>query len=138
MNEAKPAQPPAGQPASVATSPASPDELRADIKQTRAQLGETVEALARKTDVKARTQHQAVTAFQLWLRQARQLADRGSQQAGAAAGRLETAAARLLPPTASDPLRSRRAAQRAAAGAAVLTAVAGVITGWISLRNRRS
>jgi chromosome segregation ATPase len=31
-----------------------PAEIRADIAQTRAQLGETVEALAAKTDVKAR------------------------------------------------------------------------------------
>lgn len=30
-----------------------PAEIRADIEQTRAELGETVEALAAKTDVKA-------------------------------------------------------------------------------------
>jgi hypothetical protein len=30
------------------------EELRADIKQTRAELGETVQALAAKADVKAR------------------------------------------------------------------------------------
>ena len=30
-----------------------PDEIRADIEQTREELGETVEALAAKTDVKA-------------------------------------------------------------------------------------
>jgi ElaB/YqjD/DUF883 family membrane-anchored ribosome-binding protein len=32
----------------------SPDEIREDIEQTRHELGETVEALAAKTDVKAR------------------------------------------------------------------------------------
>lgn len=31
----------------------SPDEIRADIEETRAELGDTVEALAAKTDVKA-------------------------------------------------------------------------------------
>ncbi|WP_250008923.1 DUF3618 domain-containing protein [Actinoplanes sp. M2I2] len=34
------------------------DELRADIKQTRAELGETVQALAAKADVKARAKEQ--------------------------------------------------------------------------------
>ncbi|GAA4605369.1 dsDNA-specific endonuclease/ATPase MutS2 [Actinoplanes octamycinicus] len=33
-----------------------PDQLRAEIEQTRADLGETVEALAAKTDVKGRAQ----------------------------------------------------------------------------------
>jgi cobalamin biosynthesis Mg chelatase CobN len=34
------------------------DALRAEIKQTRAELGETVQALAAKTDVKARAKEQ--------------------------------------------------------------------------------
>jgi ElaB/YqjD/DUF883 family membrane-anchored ribosome-binding protein len=33
--------------------PKSPEEIRAQIEQTRQQLGDTVEALAEKTDVKA-------------------------------------------------------------------------------------
>jgi ElaB/YqjD/DUF883 family membrane-anchored ribosome-binding protein len=33
-----------------------PDEIRADIEQSREELGETVEALAAKTDVKAQAQ----------------------------------------------------------------------------------
>ncbi len=37
------------------SAPANADALRAEIAATRAQLGETVEALAMKTDVKART-----------------------------------------------------------------------------------
>jgi len=32
----------------------SPEEIRSDIEQTREELGDTVEALAAKTDVKAR------------------------------------------------------------------------------------
>jgi Protein of unknown function (DUF3618) len=35
-------------------TPDSPEELRADIEQTRQDLGDTVAALAEKTDVKAR------------------------------------------------------------------------------------
>ncbi|MFI7075515.1 DUF3618 domain-containing protein [Micromonospora sediminicola] len=37
--------------------PADPQQIRADIEQTRADLGATVEALAAKTDLKARAQH---------------------------------------------------------------------------------
>jgi ElaB/YqjD/DUF883 family membrane-anchored ribosome-binding protein len=33
--------------------PRSPEEIRADIEQTRGEVGDTVEALASKTDVKA-------------------------------------------------------------------------------------
>jgi uncharacterized protein YdbL (DUF1318 family) len=35
----------------------TPEEIRADIAQTRAEVGDTVEALAEKTDVKAQAQH---------------------------------------------------------------------------------
>ena len=34
----------------------TPEEIRADIEQTREEVGDTVEALAAKTDVKARAQ----------------------------------------------------------------------------------
>jgi hypothetical protein len=37
----------------VETEQKSPEELRRDIEQTRGELGDTVEALAHKTDVKA-------------------------------------------------------------------------------------
>ena len=40
------------------------DELRAEIKQTRAELGETVQALAAKADVKARARDQVEVARQ--------------------------------------------------------------------------
>ena len=37
----------------------SPDEIRADIEQAREEVGDTVEALAAKTDVKARARERA-------------------------------------------------------------------------------
>jgi chromosome segregation ATPase len=37
----------------------SPEEIRTDIEQTREDLGDTVEALAAKTDVKARARERA-------------------------------------------------------------------------------
>jgi Protein of unknown function (DUF3618) len=44
------------------TPPSDPQALRAEIDQTRADLGETVEALAAKTDVKARAKQAASEA----------------------------------------------------------------------------
>lgn len=41
------------------TSPDDPQQLAKEIERTRARLGETVEALAAKADVKARTQDKA-------------------------------------------------------------------------------
>lgn len=40
----------------------TPEEIRTEIEQTREQLGQTVEALAEKTDVKARAHEQIDTA----------------------------------------------------------------------------
>ncbi len=42
----------------------SPEELLRDIEQTREELGDTVQALAEKTDVKARTQASVAEAKQ--------------------------------------------------------------------------
>ncbi|GGL08182.1 DUF3618 domain-containing protein [Mangrovihabitans endophyticus] len=43
-------------------TPTDPQELRAEIARTRAELGETVAALADKTDVKSRAQRSAARA----------------------------------------------------------------------------
>jgi hypothetical protein len=45
----------------MSTAP-DPQQLRAEIEQTRADLGETVQALAAKTDVKARAKGAAADA----------------------------------------------------------------------------
>ncbi|AYV31870.1 hypothetical protein EES41_34545 [Streptomyces sp. ADI95-16] len=47
-----------GTPAPASESPA-PEELRAQIERTRDELGKTVEALAAKTDIKARAKQKA-------------------------------------------------------------------------------
>jgi ElaB/YqjD/DUF883 family membrane-anchored ribosome-binding protein len=41
------------------TSSNDPQQIERDIEQTRAELGDTVEALARKTDLKARARQKA-------------------------------------------------------------------------------
>ena len=51
-------------PAAVPVPKPTVDELRAEIKQTRAELGETVQALAAKADVKARALDQVEVAKQ--------------------------------------------------------------------------
>jgi hypothetical protein len=38
----------------------SPEEIRADIETTRAQLGDTIQELAERADVKARAQEKVV------------------------------------------------------------------------------
>jgi hypothetical protein len=48
-----PAEPDASEPG----APLSADELQADIEHTREQLGNTVDALSEKLDVKAQTRH---------------------------------------------------------------------------------
>jgi hypothetical protein len=56
--DARPAGTPVGhQAADEPERTRSPEEIRADIEQTRAEVGDTVEALAEKTDVRAQAQH---------------------------------------------------------------------------------
>jgi ElaB/YqjD/DUF883 family membrane-anchored ribosome-binding protein len=67
------------------TSTDNPQQLAEEIERTRAQLGETVEALTAKTDVKARAQakvNQLSTRVKGKANQARQQASQQMQQAG--------------------------------------------------------
>lgn len=70
--------------------PAKPDveALRAEIKQTRAELGETVQALAAKADVKARAIHQVEQTRQRVRAQAAEATGRVREAAQLAGGRV--------------------------------------------------
>jgi hypothetical protein len=57
------ARDPSGRPAGGATFD-DPDELRQEIERTRGELGDTVEALAHKVDVKARVQQRVAEVRQ--------------------------------------------------------------------------
>jgi hypothetical protein len=46
----------------VETKQKEPEEIRREIQQTRAELGDTVEALAAKTDVKGQAKHKVAEA----------------------------------------------------------------------------
>jgi hypothetical protein len=108
---------------SDSATPQDPQELRAEIEQTRADLGETVEALAAKTDVKARAKDAAGN-----------VADRAKEQAGKAADAAKDAAASVHEHIADVPSPARRPMPWALIGAGV-AAVAGVA---VLVRRRRS
>ena len=62
------------------TTPTDPEELREEIAQTRAELGETAAALAAKADVKARTKDAAADARARAAQAAAEAKDRAAQE----------------------------------------------------------
>jgi cobalamin biosynthesis Mg chelatase CobN len=76
-------------------SPPKPsvDQLRAEIKQTRSELGETVQALAAKADVKARAKDQVEQTKQRVKAQAAGAAGKVRGAAVAATGRVRAVGA---------------------------------------------
>jgi chromosome segregation ATPase len=79
---------------STPTPPTDKSQLEAEIEQTRADLGQTVEALAAKTDVKARAQEKiATTKAEVKSRAQEKLADAGEKLSAAKAGAGEKLAA---------------------------------------------
>lgn len=116
----------------LAPSPAPPESQQAlteDIDRTRQELGETVEALVARADVKARARDKTA-----------EVAGRVSSTASQAK---EQAAARVGAASAAAPEPVRRAASRAASIAQqrqVLVAVAvggALLAGWLTVRQRR-
>ncbi len=109
---------------------AKPDlvALRAEIKQTRADLGETVQALAARADVKARAREHVSQTKQRLL-----------DQAASATGRLRDATASVKDRAPGDMAHGAAARMRAnqlpaALVVAGLAAVVGVI---LIMRGRR-
>jgi hypothetical protein len=72
---------------------ANVDQLRAEIKQTRADLGETVQALAAKADVKARAKDQVEQTKQKVRAQAVETTEKVREAALSATDRVRNAAA---------------------------------------------
>ena len=100
-----------------AASSGDPQLIRADIEQTRAELGDSVEALAAKADVKAR-------------------ARRGVEAAKVRASETAEAAAERVKDTAGQVGETVR--RRPAPVAAALAAVGAVIGSVVFLRRRRA
>lgn len=72
-----------------------PDALREEIRRTRAELGETVEALAAKADVKARLKDSADQAKERLREQAAQARERMRGQAAQTGDRMREQAGSL-------------------------------------------
>jgi hypothetical protein len=140
--------PPGGdRPAAPAAPPSDPQQLREEIRRTRAELGDTVEALTRKVDVRARAREAAASARERAKDRAaavtQALADRSAQlkeQLGEATAQAtgDGVGGRVPPEQATGLAGARATAVRGGlplAGAAV----AGVVLAcWLVWRWRRS
>ena len=116
---------------------ASPDkqQLQAEIEQTRAELSETVQELAAKTNVKVRAKQ---TAAELSGRAKQAAAEAGAKAADAAGTAVDTAKAQAaslenkVAEVRRDPARSRLLT------VAALVAAAVAVGGLIAVMVRRS
>lgn len=111
--------------------PADADKLRQEIERTREQLGETVEQLAAKADVKGRARAKAAELAVRVKDEAAQARARGATQAGAVRGQLADRSAGVrqkavaVGGTAKTQLRARAAGVREAAPEPLRRTVAG-------------
>ncbi|MGW0966526.1 DUF3618 domain-containing protein [Streptomyces sp. NPDC002516] len=136
----------------------SPDQLREQIEQTRHDLGQTVQALADKTDVKARAQHKTgelkeqavVKAHELKAQAAKatsqvqdKLPDSVKDTAAQAADQVRSAtarAARIWAEKAPEPLRQKTAGSPQLARdhrTVLLAAASGITVLWLAGRRRK-
>ena len=120
------------------SSGAKPDiaALRAEIKQTRAELGETVQALAAKADVKARAKESVEQTKARVRAQAAEVTGAVRGAAQAATGRVRGAAAQAPGPSSAqnDGPRVRRSPVPFAVVLVGVVAAVGVI---LIVRGRR-
>jgi hypothetical protein len=89
-------------------TPTDPQQLRNEIEETRAELGETVQALAAKTDVQARAKRAVGDAAEQAKQKLTSATDRAAQAAGAVAQTAASAKDQLaqgqVPPQMRRPL----------------------------------
>lgn len=105
----------------------SPEEIRHQIEQTRAEMGEVVEALAKKADVKSRAQHK--------VDDAKLQAEQKLQEAGERVGELAGRARHATPEQVGQALS--RAGDQARKRPGVALAVAAGLAGYLLGRARR-
>ena len=101
--------------------PGGPKEMRARIEETREELGDTVAALAAKTDVKAQAKRRVAEA---------------KERLSASAEQTRTKVWEALPPPAQE--RATKAARRAKAEPLPAVAVVGAAVLLIIVLRRRS
>jgi hypothetical protein len=111
------------------------EALAEEIEHTRQQVGETVEALAAKADVKARAQRRAAEVTGHLRGKARAAKDKVAGRAGdraAAAGRGVREATRAPQRSAGQAVATAREH-----GGQVAVAVAAVVLAWLAARRLR-
>jgi len=141
----------ASQAGAAPTAPNDPQELEREIERTREQLGQTVELLAAKADVKGRAQAKATELSERIKSKAgqvrQQAATRGGSVRGQLAGSTATAQKRVTaaatPVWQATPEPVREAVAKGASTARQrrmqLAAAAGaVIVGYLLIKWRRS
>jgi ElaB/YqjD/DUF883 family membrane-anchored ribosome-binding protein len=123
----------------VSNGTADSEALRDGIKRTRAELGETVQALAAKADVKARLRDSAEQAKGRMRQQATQAKGRIRAQTTQTAGMLRMRAGRTAGTVRSGMRDAVAAARRDPAPWAVIAvgATAGAAIPVLMLRGRR-
>jgi ElaB/YqjD/DUF883 family membrane-anchored ribosome-binding protein len=131
ITEASTAAAGAPDPATAAGTPPpppsdDPDAIRADIERTREELGDSVEALAAKADVKARAQDKLAEARERARRAAQDATKRAKERVRHAA-QDATERAKATAQQAGETVR-QRPAPTAGVLAAVAAAVAAVVT----------
>jgi hypothetical protein len=115
---------------------ASADELEADIERTREELGETVEALAGKLDVKARAQQRFATTKEQALTQAGVARARATELSALANARATELSARAKD-NATDEQGQLKPAVRAVAAATLVIVAVVIVTARRRGRGRR-
>ena len=125
MTEGKPSE-------TQATEGRSPEEIRSDIEATREQMGDTVEALAAKTDVKAHVTNSAEEAKQ----RAREKVAEAKTKVSAAKDDVLGKAREVSPETATSAATqaSQKARENPLPVAIVGAAAVGFLVGRLSKR----
>lgn len=111
------------------SEPKSPEELREDIARTREELGDTVEELAAKTDVKAQAGAQADAIKENLQHSREELAEKGQQFAARARDAVPDSAQQGVEQAAGA------VARRPVPIAAIAAFAGGVFVGWLIKRR---
>jgi hypothetical protein len=114
-------------PAGSNTPPQSAEALTAEIEKTRQELGQTVEALAAKADVKARARHRATEVAGNLRGKAR--ATVGKARAGARSAKDKVAQ--------HGPATQATKGVRVYSVTAVAAAAGALLLAWLTVRQRR-
>jgi hypothetical protein len=113
-----------------------PEALRTEIQQTRADLGQSVQALAARADVKARLKEQTAQKRQHLREQAGQRKEHLREQAGQQKALAQEAATRAMGAARNSARHAGGNARRHPVPVAV-AGVAAVVVIFLAIRGRR-